>query len=233
MKPAVLVRNLVKTYPLARQLAPEAQAHTDETITILDGVDLELGANDFNVVVGRSGSGKSTLLNIVGAMDRADSGEVLVAGEDIGKLNDEQRALYRRKNIGFIFQSYNLIPTLTVEENLLLPIHLADTGSDADVAHYLNALGLAHRKNHWPDQLSGGEQQRVAIIRALIHQPPLVIADEPTGNLDEQNSAMVIELLVSMVKDHGACLLLATHDLNICASADRVCSIEAGLLHYS
>ena len=233
MKPAVVVRDLVKTYPISARQTPNGPPQNSNKVRILSGVNLELGAQGFNVVVGSSGSGKSTLLNIIGAMDQADSGQVILAGQDICGLNDEQRALYRRQHIGFIFQSYNLIPTLSVEENLLLPIRLSEVGSEHDVDHYLNALGLAHRRNHWPDQLSGGEQQRVAIIRALIHKPTLVIADEPTGNLDNANSSMVIELLISMVKDTGACLLLATHDLNICNAADRVFRIEEGQLHRS
>lgn len=233
MKPTVLVRDLVKSYPISARGTPNSSAQNSSSVQILSGINLELGAQDFNVVVGSSGSGKSTLLNIVGAMDQADSGQVILAGQDICTLTDEQRALYRRRNIGFIFQSYNLIPTLSVEENLLLPIRLAEVGSERDVDHYLNALGLAHRRNHWPEQLSGGEQQRVAIIRALIHKPPVVIADEPTGNLDNANSSMVIELLISMVKDNKACLLLATHDLDICKAADKVYRIEAGQLHHT
>ncbi|MGR8950782.1 MAG: ABC transporter ATP-binding protein [Gammaproteobacteria bacterium] len=197
---------------------------------ILNDVNLSLSDEELTVVVGRSGSGKSTLLNIIGAMDIPDAGSVHIDDQDICQLDDEGRASYRRKQVGFIFQSYNLIPTLTVAENLLLPIHLAGQGNAQDVERYLDALGLADRHHHWPDQLSGGEQQRVAIIRALIHQPQIVIADEPTGNLDEENSAIVIELLMTMVKQANVSLLLATHDLDICRHADRVLRIESGRL---
>ncbi|MEM7467307.1 MAG: ABC transporter ATP-binding protein [Pseudomonadota bacterium] len=197
---------------------------------VLDQVDIELSANEFVTIVGRSGSGKSTLLNILGAMDNVDSGELLFNGADICRWNEEQRARYRREKIGFIFQAYNLVPTLTVIENLMMPLQLAGSGNSALVCDYLEQLEMSDKRDHWPDQLSGGEQQRIAIIRALIHQPQLVIADEPTGNLDRDNADKVIHLLCDLVRAQGISLVLATHDRSICAEADRVLEIESGKL---
>lgn len=224
----VSIQQLSKSYSAVTEY-PDQQSATGR-LTILDSIDLEIAANEFVVFVGRSGSGKSTLLNLIGAMDTPDKGKIQVDEQDITKLNEKQRAVYRRNAVGFIFQAYNLIPTLTVEENLQLPLTLTNNPDLSLATRYLKLLGLSARKNHWPDQLSGGEQQRVAIIRALIHHPKLILADEPTGNLDDANAKSVISLLTSMVKEHGLTLLLATHDLSICDVADRVFRIEAGTL---
>jgi len=200
-------------------------------VPVLDDISLDIASGEFVVFVGRSGSGKSTLLNLVGAMDTPDRGEVNVDGIALGTLNDEQRSAYRREKIGFIFQAYNLIPTLTVAENLQLPLQLSAQHHGTDLDVYLERLDLSARKDYWPDQLSGGEQQRVAVIRALIHEPRVLIADEPTGNLDDDSANAVIDLLISMIRERETTLLLATHNMALCEHADRVFRIEAGKLH--
>lgn len=223
----ISIRHLTKAYSVSKR------DHSEETTdsAVLAGINLEIADGEFVIFVGRSGSGKSTLLNLIGAMDTPNSGEIIVDDIDVTSLNDEQRAIYRRQKIGFIFQAYNLIPTLTVEENLKLPLYLSGHSGEQDINTYLEQLGLSHRKNYWPDQLSGGEQQRVAIIRALIHQPRVLIADEPTGNLDDKSANEVMDLLLEMLKEHNITLLLATHNMALCDLADSVYSIEAGKLH--
>ena len=224
--PLISIRKLTKTYS-----SPEHRLSDKITAEpVLQEIDLDVADGEFVIFVGRSGSGKSTLLNLIGAMDTPDKGEVVVNDITLGKLDDEQRSLYRRNKIGFIFQTYNLIPTLTVEENLTLPLYLNGSSDVSKINEYLQQLGLLQRKNYWPDQLSGGEQQRVAILRALIHKPRVLIADEPTGNLDSSSAADVMELLVDMVRAHNTTLLLATHNMELCALADRVFNIEAGKL---
>ena len=187
-KPVVLAEHLSKTYGKNRAHGDGAATTPSVIQDVLRDIDLELLANEFIVLLGPSGSGKSTLLNIIGAMDTPDKGSVIVDSQDICSLGEEQRAKYRRTEVGFIFQSFNLIPTLTVRENLLMPLYLADANPQIDVDRHLARVGLSDKRDHWPEQLSGGEQQRVAIIRAIIHQPQLVLADEPTGNLDNENA---------------------------------------------
>ena len=228
--PVVSARNLRKSYGSNTTLADDSPAAEPTAQHVLDNVSVDLLANEFVVIVGPSGSGKSTLLNIIGAMDSPDTGSVTVDGQNICALNDELRARYRRTAIGFIFQSFNLIPSLTVRENLLMPTYLAETNKQANIEDYLARVGLSGKGDHWPEQLSGGEQQRVAIIRAIIHQPRLVLADEPTGNLDHDNARQVGDLLYSIVKEHETTLLLATHDMNICEYADRVLRLDSGTL---
>lgn len=200
---------------------------------ILHGVDGKIGAGEFVALVGRSGSGKSTLLNLVAGIDRPDAGEIWVADQRIDALDERARTLFRRHHVGFVFQFFNLISTLSVAENLLLPLELVGrTGAAARraVADMLREVGLGDRDQTFPDRLSGGEQQRVAIARALVHDPDLIIADEPTGNLDLETGEQVLGILTSMVRDRGCTLLLATHSREVAARADRTWQIVDGRL---
>jgi putative ABC transport system ATP-binding protein len=200
---------------------------------VLDGLDLTIGRGELVVLLGRSGSGKSTLLNLVAGIELADRGEVLFDGVDLGKLDERGRTLLRREKIGFVFQFFNLIPTLTVEENVLFPLELLGRHAAADragAAALLDYVGLAGRKASFPDALSGGEQQRVALARALVSRPALLLADEPTGNLDGDNAAQVLRLLVSAVREQGATLLMATHSREVALLADRVVEMVHGRL---
>jgi len=222
MRPVVQASGLHKSYIEA------GQRHT-----VLQDVDLEIQPGELVVVVGRSGSGKSTLLNLVGAMDRPDSGELEVAGLAIGQLDEDARTRFRRRHIGFVFQAYNLIPTLSVAENLRLPLALNAVPAAEQqrrIEAHLERLGLGERGASFPDSLSGGEQQRIAIARALVHQPDLVIADEPTGNLDLETGQQVLELLDEMTRSAGRALLMATHGREVIGLADRVLRISRGAL---
>lgn len=200
---------------------------------ILRGVDLEVAAGSLVALLGPSGSGKSTLLNVVSGIDTPDRGVVEVLGEPLHQLSETERTLFRRDHIGFVFQFFNLIPTLTVLENLLLPLELArrTTAEDLDRAHsLLDRVGLGDRADAWPDRLSGGEQQRVAVARALAHAPGLVLADEPTGNLDPETGDRVLDLLESLVRDTGTTLFMVTHAASAASRADRVLALEGGRL---
>lgn len=200
---------------------------------VLVGVDLTVAPGEFVALLGPSGSGKSTLLNLISGIDRPDRGELRVAGRDLHGLSERDRTIFRRDHIGFVFQFFNLVPTLTVEENLLLPLELAGrTGPhDRERARSLLAeVGLADRASAWPDRLSGGEQQRVAVARALAHAPELVLADEPTGNLDEATGGRVLDLLERLVREAGTTLVMVTHAESAAARADRILELEAGRL---
>src|SRR5210317_552500 len=188
---------------------------------------------DFVVLLGRSGSGKSTLLNLISGIDLPSSGEVLIAGQSLTKMTEQQRTLFRRDNIGFVFQFYNLIPTLTVIENLLLPLELnksIDAGSKEYAMKILEKVNLSDRADSYPDRLSGGEQQRIAICRALIHKPLLLLADEPTGNLDVETGAEVLNLLNHLIRDNHMTTLMVTHSPEVAQLADRVMTIRDGAL---
>ena len=202
---------------------------------VLRGASARFEAGQFVAIVGRSGSGKSTLLNVVSGIDRPDSGEVVLDGYHLSGRSERQRTLLRRSRIGFVFQFFNLIPTLTVEENLRLPLELNRLGAEASdrIGELLDRVGLADRLKSYPDQLSGGEQQRVALVRALVHQPGLVLADEPTGNLDDETGRRVLELLADVVRAQGRLLLLVTHSLDAAGYADRIIHIEDGRLRES
>ena len=200
---------------------------------VLSQANIEIDAGEFVVIVGRSGSGKSTLLNLIGAMDRPSGGELRVQGRRLDQLDEEARTLFRREHVGFVFQAYNLIPTLTVAENLLLPLELngrMKASPNERVSYFLGELGISDKADTFPEQLSGGEQQRVAIARALIHRPALVIADEPTGNLDLETGHQVIRLLDTLTRTEGKTLLMATHSRDVIGIADRMFTITEGKL---
>jgi putative ABC transport system ATP-binding protein len=198
---------------------------------VLDGVELELHRGEFVCVVGRSGSGKSTLLNVVSGIDTPDAGQVLFDGEDLARLDDRARTLHRRRHMGFVFQFFNLVPTLTVAENVDMPLQLNRRDPAGAAQRWLARVGLADRAGSFPDTLSGGEQQRVAIARALSHGPALLLADEPTGNLDVDTGERVLALLRGLCVEQGTTLLVASHSAEVAAAADRVLALAQGRLH--
>lgn len=204
-----------------------------EEHVVLREADLVIAAGERVVLLGRSGSGKSTLLNLLSGIDLPTSGEVLLHGEDLVRLSERERTLKRRHEIGFVFQFFNLIPTLNVEENLLLPLELAGRSGDAErerALELLDFVGLGNRRRSFPDVLSGGEQQRVAIARALAHDPLLLLADEPTGNLDVETADQVLELLEKAIRETGKTMIMATHSREVAELADRVLRVEDGHL---
>lgn len=214
------VQNLCKTYGKG-----EAQ------VRALDNVSFSVGKGEFIAIVGESGSGKSTLLNVVGALDNPTSGKVLIDGKDIFSMPEKKLTVFRRQNIGFIFQSFNLIPELNVEQNITFPLLLDYQKPDQKyVEELLGILGLKERRKHLPSQLSGGQQQRVAIGRALAARPAIIMADEPTGNLDSKNSQEVIILLKSMSAKYRQTILMITHNENHAEEADRVLRMTDGRL---
>lgn len=220
--PIIQIRGLSKTYHEAGRARP-----------ILVDADLDIVRGEFFVLLGKSGSGKSTLLNLISGIDHPESGTIQVQGVDITRLGDREMTLFRRENIGIIFQFFNLIPTLTVLENVILPLELrgeASRSAESRGKALLERVGLIARAGDYPDKLSGGEQQRVAIARALTHEPPLVLADEPTGNLDEETGERVLTLLLELTREAGKTLLMATHNQEIVPLADRVSRIHDGKL---
>jgi putative ABC transport system ATP-binding protein len=220
--PAVELRGLTKLY-----------REGDGERTVLRDVSATLWLGEIAVLVGRSGSGKSTLLNLISGIDRPTAGTVLVNGTDLTSLDERARTLFRREHIGFIFQFFNLVPLLTVEENLLLPLELVGRGDAAGRARareLLDRVGLGDRRRAYPDRLSGGEQQRVAVARALVHDPVLVLADEPTGNLDAETAKVVLSLLDQLVREMGKTVVMATHSSEVVGAADRVFLIQHGQL---
>lgn len=200
---------------------------------VLQGVNAEIARGEFVAIVGRSGSGKSTLLNLLAGLDTPTAGDIFVDGTNIAKLNDHDRTLFRRKHIGFVFQFFNLIPTLTVRENVLMTAELSgwkDVAARAQADRLLHAVGLLDRMNVFPDKLSGGEQQRVAIARALCADAELILADEPTGNLDADTGAHVLDLLVNLAREKKKTLVMVTHSSDVAEQADRVLRMEHGKL---
>jgi putative ABC transport system ATP-binding protein len=200
---------------------------------VFRGLDAVVRGNAISAVLGRSGSGKTTLLNLIAGIELPAAGEVMIGGVCITSLPERERTLFRRDHIGFVFQFYNLIPTLTVEENVLLPLDLAGrNGGPArrKALSLLSEVGLADRRGSWPDRLSGGEQQRVAVVRALVHDPLLVLADEPTGNLDAEAGRQVLDMLERLVRRAGATLILATHSEEVVRLADHILRIRDGRL---
>ena len=201
--------------------------------TILSGLNAHFQTGKFSVVLGKSGSGKSTLLNIIGGIDVPDSGEVFIENRDLSNLSDYDRTMFRRRNIGFIFQFFNLIPTLTVLENSLLISELDGDDrrkSKKNALHILERVGLKDRIDTMPEFLSGGEQQRVAIARALVNDPQIILADEPTGNLDQFTGLKILEMLVQMIQEKKKTLIMVTHSIEALARADNVFRIENGML---
>ena len=218
----LVVDNVIKTF---RQ--------GDRDVTALGGVSLSIERGRFLAIMGASGSGKSTLLHLMAGLTKADSGRVSVANQDLGELNDRQLTLFRRKHIGLVFQAFNLIPTLSAEENVMLPLML--DGRNGQVAatrvgSLIETLGLAARRQHRPDALSGGEQQRVAIGRALVSDPDVILADEPTGNLDSASSRSVCELLRDLCRNEGRTIARVTHEPSVAAYAQEVAVIKDGKL---
>ena len=198
-------------------------------VKALKNINLNIEQGEFVAIVGQSGSGKSTLLHLIGGVDIPSSGEVIIDGKNIYKLKEKELSILRRRKLGFIFQFFNLIPVLTAQENIEMPVLLDNEKIDKKYMNeLLRILGLEERKNNYPSQLSGGQQQRVSIGRALANKPSIILADEPTGNLDSKNSKAVLELLKYCAKKYNQTLILITHDINIAKSADRVITIEDG-----
>jgi putative ABC transport system ATP-binding protein len=227
LRPAIQVSNLTKSIPTATH-----------RVDILRGIDLEITPGEFVAIMGPSGSGKSTLLGLLAGLDTPTSGRIVLDGEDITGLNEDRMALLRGRKVGFVFQSYHLLPTLTAEENILLPYELTGgngrtgTGERSEgvqrARELLESVGLLDRRDHYPIQLSGGEQQRVALARAFMVRPPILLADEPTGNLDSQNGQHVLELLISLNQREGTTLVLVTHDAVLSARASRRITLRDG-----
>ena len=212
------VENLTKKY-----------GKKESSVTALDNVSFSVEQGEFVAIIGASGSGKSTLLHLIGGVDRPTSGKVFINGTDIYKLNNDNLAIFRRRQIGLIYQFYNLIPILNVKENITLPCDLDGKRVDQKrLNDLLETLGLKNRINHLPNELSGGQQQRVSIGRALINNPALVLADEPTGNLDSKSSRDIVDLLKLSNKKYKQTIILITHDKNIAEEADRVITIQDG-----
>lgn len=198
-------------------------------VTALDGIDLKISKGEFAAIVGSSGSGKSTLLHILGSVDKPTSGKVIIDGTDLSKLNPTQAAIFRRRKVGLVYQFYNLIPTLTVRKNILMPLALDKKKPNNEYFEkVVNSLGIADKLDVLPNQLSGGQQQRVAIARSLIYRPALLLADEPTGNLDQKNSKEIVDLLKLSNRNLEQTILLITHDEKAALEADRIITIEDG-----
>jgi putative ABC transport system ATP-binding protein len=211
----------------------KAYSEGDRTRTVLDGLSASFAQGEFTALLGRSGSGKSTLLNVISGIDRPDAGVVRIGGRELTAMGERERTLFRRRHIGFIFQFFNLIPTLTVMENVALPLELGGTSAAVarlTAAPFLEAVGLVDRAGAYPDRLSGGEQQRVAIARALVHDPLLVLADEPTGNLDDRTGTSVLALLDRLTRQAGKNLIMVTHSAESAAIADVVYELHGGKL---
>lgn len=216
----------------ARQLTKSYHSGSAEQV-VIDHLDLDVARGEIVALIGASGSGKTSLLNLLSGIDSADSGSVAIDGHALQTQTEPDKTLFRRHHIGFVFQFFNLIPTLTVSENLALPLELLgrpQTLITARVAALLESVGLGHTPDRFPDTLSGGEQQRVAVARALAHEPSLLLADEPTGNLDQRTGAQVTELLVAMARAHGTAMLIVTHSTDVAACADRQLRLQDGRL---
>lgn len=212
------VENLTKTYGSGENL-----------VHAVDDVSFSVEKGEFVAIVGASGSGKSTLLHLIGGVDRPTSGKIFVDGNDISKMNDDKLAVFRRRQVGIVYQFYNLISILTVEENITLPCDLDGRGVDRErLEMILDSFGLRARRKHLPNQLSGGQQQRTSIARALINNPSLVLADEPTGNLDSKSSDEVMSMLKMCNQSYGQTVIMITHNLDIAKQADRVITISDG-----
>ena len=198
-------------------------------IPVLDQIDLRVGAGTFLVISGSSGSGKTTLLTLLSGLDRPTSGQVLIDNKEISRASEEELAPLRNRTIGFVFQSFHLVPSMTAKENIMFPAELIGDGqADARAEQLLERVGMAHRRNNLPSQLSGGEKQRIALCRAMINRPSLLFADEPTGNLDSENGKLVLRQLIELKNEHNATLALVTHNPAIAQVADRVVTLQDG-----
>ena len=197
---------------------------------VLKSVNAEFSEGECIALLGRSGSGKSTLLNLISGIDKPDSGRIIIGGVDITALSEHRRTLFRRKNIGFIYQFFNLIPTLTVLENVLLPLELNGRNDRSRALELLDEVSLLDRKGDYPDRLSGGEQQRVAIIRALVHDPIIILADEPTGNIDKETGHNIMDIMERFIRKRGKNLILVTHSKEVAKFSDRLLLLEEGVL---
>ena len=202
----------------------------EQKLAIIKDVDIHVDAGEFVVIMGKSGSGKSTLLGLLAALDYPDSGSVQLAGTTLSSLDEDQLAVIRQRDMGFVFQSFHLLPTLTVAENIAFPLDIARRPDKARVNELIVAVGLEPRRNSLPNQLSGGEQQRTAVARALVSRPKIVFADEPTGNLDEQNADQVMQLLLDLRQQTGSALVVVTHDAALAEMADRVITMHDGMI---
>ncbi len=212
------VRNLKKTYTSG-----------SKKLTVLDNISFDINAGDTFAIVGPSGSGKTTLLGLCAGLDRSDEGSVELCGKELGSLNEDQRALLRNQNVGFIFQDFQLLPTLTALENVSVPLELQGaSNAQKDAMELLEKVGLGNRHDHYPSQLSGGEQQRVALARAFSNKPSILFADEPTGNLDEETGEKVIKLLFDLNKEMGTTLVIVTHDLDLARLNQHVLRLKGG-----
>lgn len=201
----------------------------DNKVVALDNVNIEVNKGEFVAVIGASGSGKSTLLHQIGGVDGPSSGKVIIEEKDVYSLNEANRAVFRRRKIGFVFQSFNLIPVLSVEENIKMPALLDHQKVDEEYfKDIIKTLGIENRLNHLPSELSGGQMQRVAIARALVNKPSIILADEPTGNLDSENSREIIEMLKLSIRKYNQTAIIITHDLSIAENADRIIKIVDG-----
>lgn len=221
--PLIEFRNLSKSYREA-----------DQDHVVLEDVNAVINTGEFVVLVGKSGCGKSSLLNLISGIDAPSNGEVIVSNESLTRMSENNRTLFRRRNIGIVFQSFNLIPTLTVTDNLLLPLELTKQLNDDGrlrAKNLLETLGMIHRSDYYPDKLSTGEQQRIAIARALIHQPSIILADEPTGNLDQETGQEVLALLDQLVRQEGKTMIMVTHSQEVIGLADRLMTIRDCRLH--
>lgn len=220
--PAVRVSGVTKSY-----------VEGDVSRQVLRGIDLELSPGRFAALLGRSGAGKSTLLNVLSGIDTPDSGTIEIGSVEISRLGEEERTAFRRRHLGFVFQAFNLIPTLSAVENVALPLTLNGVKTPQALARageLLERVGLGDRRSTFPDRLSGGEQQRIAIVRALIHEPTLLLADEPTGNLDHETGGVVMDLLHRLVREFGVTMLVVTHDHDLLAASDVVLRLKEGRL---
>jgi len=200
----------------------------EQSLSIIKDVDIYVNAGEFVVIMGKSGSGKSTLLGLLAALDYPDSGTVSLANQTLSSLGEDELAVIRQQDMGFVFQSFHLLPTLTVAENIAFPLDIARRSNPARVDELIDAVDLGHRRHSLPNQLSGGEQQRTAVARALVSHPKIVFADEPTGNLDEQNADQVMQLLLDLRQQVGSALVVVTHDPALAEMADRVITMHDG-----
>lgn len=217
--PLIQAKNLSKSFGV-----------DDRRISILHDISLNINAGEFIAIMGKSGSGKSTLLSLLAGLDYPDTGEVWLAGENLTHLTEDQLAQKRQQDMGFVFQSFHLLPTLTVAENIAFPLDIAGATDAARVDALVEAVGLSHRRDNLPHQLSGGEQQRCAVARALVARPQVAFADEPTGNLDERNAEQVMQLLLDLRSASDTALVIVTHDASLAEQADRIIHIQDGNL---